>query len=64
MAWHAVRFIETHPDYIIVMLTGMGRFWKHAIPEQVRRSSDFSYRVILPEMPGLLRSKVKAEDTD
>lgn len=63
MARHAVRFLEEHPGYIIVVLTGMGHSWRRAIPEQVRHSSDFSYRVILLSLPGLLRRKVTAEDT-
>jgi uncharacterized iron-regulated protein len=64
MAWHAVKFLREQPDYMIVILAGSGHAWKRGIPEQVRRQSDLTFRVILPEMPRLDRDRVTLEDTD
>jgi uncharacterized iron-regulated protein len=64
MAWHALQFMETHPDYTLVVMAGTGHSWKRAIPEQVRRNSDLTYRVILPEEPTLHRTNVQPEDSD
>jgi len=64
MAWHAVRFLKNNPDYSIIILAGSGHAWKRGIPEQVRRQSDLTFRVILPEMPRLDRKRVTLEDTD
>ena len=64
MAWHAVQFLKEHSDYTIVILAGSGHAWKRGIPEQVRRQSNLTFRVILPEMPRLDRESVTLEDTD
>jgi uncharacterized iron-regulated protein len=64
MAWHAVQFLKENPDYTIVILAGSGHALKRGIPEQVRRQSDLTVRVILPEMPRLDRERVTLEDTD
>jgi hypothetical protein len=56
--------METHPDYTLVVMAGTGHSWKRAIPEQVRRNSDLTYRVILPEEPTLHRTNVQPEDSD
>ncbi len=64
MAWHALAFLRANPDFTLVVLAGSGHSWKRAIPEQIRRQSDLSYRVILPEMPRLERDSVTIGDTD
>jgi uncharacterized iron-regulated protein len=64
MAWHAVQFLKENPDYTIVILAGSGHAWKRGIPEQVRRQSNLTFRVILPEMPRLDRENVTLADTD
>ena len=64
MAWHAVQFLKENPDYTIVILAGSGHAWKRGIPEQVRRQSSLTFRVILPEMPRLDRESVTLADTD
>ncbi len=64
MAWHALAFLRENPDFTLVVLAGSGHSWKRAIPEQIRRQSDLSYRVILPEMPRLERDNVSIGDTD
>ena len=64
MAWHTVRFLKENPNYTVVILAGSGHAWKRGIPEQVRRQSDLTFRVVLPETPTLDRESVKLEDTD
>ena len=64
MAWQALRFLKENPNHTVVILAGSGHAWKRGIPEQIRRQSDITFRVILPENPTLNRRGVKLEDTD
>ncbi len=64
MAWHALAFLKDNPEFTLVVLAGSGHSWKRAIPEQIRRQSDLTYRVILPEMPRLERDTVTTGDAD
>ncbi len=51
MAWHAVKYLEKHPDRKVIVLTGTGHAWKSGIPQQVSNMwGGLSYRVILPEV--------------
>ena len=53
MAWHTVKYLEKHPDRIVVVLTGTGHAWKSGIPQQVKDlAGDIPVRVVLPEVPG------------
>jgi uncharacterized iron-regulated protein len=53
MARNIVTFLQKNPEHTVVVITGNGHAWKRGIPEQVRLLSDrFSYRVLLPHMPG------------
>ena len=51
MAWHLVEFKKKHPDTTVIVLAGAGHSWKRCIPEQVKRQSKLSYKVILPYIP-------------
>ncbi len=51
MAWHLTEFLKKNPHRTVVVLAGIGHSWKRGIPEQVKRLSSLSYRVILPEVP-------------
>jgi len=65
MAIHALEFLNSHPGYRMVILTGTGHAWKKAIPEQIRQRSPFGYTVILPEVPGAIdRARVSLDDAD
>jgi uncharacterized iron-regulated protein len=64
MAWHAVKFLKEHAHYTIVILAGSGHAWKRGIAEQVRRESNLTVRVVLPETPRLNRENVTLEDAD
>lgn len=65
MAWKLVNYLEENPDQTVVVLAGSGHSWKRGIPEQVRRKSDLSFRVVLPEVPERMdRDSVTFEDAD
>jgi uncharacterized iron-regulated protein len=65
MAFNLNRFLEDNPDHILIVLAGKGHCWKQGIPEQIRRTANISYRVILPEtMYTKLRTTVSYEDAD
>lgn len=52
MARHLLNWQERHPDTIIVVLAGSTHAWRYGIPEQLKRRSDLTYRILLPEIPG------------
>jgi uncharacterized iron-regulated protein len=65
MAWRLLNYLENNPDSTVVVLAGSGHSWKRGIPEQVRRNSDISFRVVLPEIPKRMdRDSVTFEDAD
>jgi uncharacterized iron-regulated protein len=65
MAWHLLSFHKKNPRQAVVVLAGSGHAWKRGIPEQVRRQSQSSYRVVLPEIPERAeKSTVTVEDAD
>jgi len=65
MAWYILKFLEANPKHAVVVLAGNGHAWKRGIPEQIRRRSRTTYRVILPEEPERLeRENVSVDDLD
>jgi uncharacterized iron-regulated protein len=65
MAWRLLNYLEENPDRTIVVLAGSGHSWKRGIPEQVRRKSDVSFRVVLPEISERMdKFSVTFEDAD
>jgi uncharacterized iron-regulated protein len=54
MALNLIDFLAAHPHETVVVLTGGGHAWKYGIPEQIRRRKPYTFRVILPEAPGLI----------
>jgi uncharacterized iron-regulated protein len=64
MAWHLEQFLQENPGYTVVVLAGSGHSWKRGIPEQIRRRTDFAFRVILPETERLNRATATTEDAD
>jgi uncharacterized iron-regulated protein len=65
MAWHLVRYMKKHPGEKIVVLAGIGHAWKRGIPEQVRQSSSYTYKVVLPSVPDATkRSRITSADAD
>jgi uncharacterized iron-regulated protein len=65
MAWHIIEYRRKNPGGVIVVLAGTGHAWKRGIPEQVRRQSGLSFKVILPEIPSRVeQGKITIEDAD
>ncbi len=62
MAENLVRFMRENPEYTVVVLAGEGHSWKHAIPAQVEKKADYTYRVLLPKEIGLSRKNKFTED--
>jgi len=57
MAWNIMEFLRKHPQRTVIVLAGTGHSWKRGIPEQVEKLAGPPYRVILPEVPGLIDPK-------
>jgi uncharacterized iron-regulated protein len=57
MAKVLLDFLSTHPDHIVVVLSGSGHAWKYGIPEQIRRQAAIPSRVLLPEIPGRIEAE-------
>jgi uncharacterized iron-regulated protein len=65
MAINMVRFLQKHPRRKIVTLTGTWHAIKYAIPDQLERyGSKFSYKVVLPRTPELLRHNFSTSEAD
>lgn len=65
MAQNLLDYLDKNPAVTVVVLAGGGHAWKYGIPEQVRRRSNHSFRVILPELPGKLdRGSATSAETD
>jgi uncharacterized iron-regulated protein len=65
MAAHAIRYLEPHPNRIMVLLAGSGHAFKMGIPAQLRQRTGWPWVVILPETPGIFEPRrVTAEEAD
>jgi uncharacterized iron-regulated protein len=57
MAQNLLAYLRAHPGRTVVVLAGAGHAWKFGIPNRIREQSDFSFRVILPEIPGRITAE-------
>jgi uncharacterized iron-regulated protein len=64
MAWYLVDYIEKNPGTTVVVLTGSVHAWKKGIPEQIRKQSSLSYKVILPWSPDTSFEFINPDYTD
>jgi uncharacterized iron-regulated protein len=65
MAEQLAFYHRNNPQHTVVVLAGTGHAWRHGMPEQLERFGDFSYRVLLPEIPGRLDlSNTTDDDAD
>jgi uncharacterized iron-regulated protein len=65
MAIHAIDYLKSNPERVMVLLTGIGHALKLGIPAQIIRRSDLPHVVMLPETPGYITpERMTPEDTD
>ena len=65
MAWKLIEYRKMHPGKTTIVLSGVGHAWKRGIPEQVARQSSFTYKVVLPVIPGQIEpGSVSLHDAD
>ncbi len=65
MAWKLIEYHRKHPGKTMIVLSGVGHAWKRGIPEQVARQTSFTYKVVLPAIPGQVeRGSVSLHDAD
>lgn len=65
MAVYALDYLHSHPDTLMVILTGRGHAQKMGIPAQIRKRSGLPLTVILPELSeGLVSGPPSKADAD
>ncbi|RPJ73090.1 MAG: hypothetical protein EHM15_07660 [Desulfobacteraceae bacterium] len=65
MAVHALNYLQSHPEAVVVILTGVGHARKGAIPRQIAQRSPIAATVFLPEVPGSITPEsVDRQDAD
>ena len=65
MAIHALNYLESNPETVMVLLTGIGHALKLGIPAQIKKRSELPHAIILPETPGYISPEnMTLEDTD
>jgi uncharacterized iron-regulated protein len=65
MAIHALEYLRSNPERVMVLLTGIGHAFKPGIPTQIKRRSDLPHVIILPETPGYISSdRMTLEESD
>ncbi|MFO7557151.1 MAG: hypothetical protein R6W88_18300 [Desulfobacterales bacterium] len=65
MAINALEFLFKNPNHTIILITGSGHARKEGIPEQIRKRSNLSYTVILPEVHGSISpDTITGKDAD
>ncbi|MGB5987746.1 MAG: ChaN family lipoprotein [Desulfobacterales bacterium] len=65
MAINALDYIGTHPEKVMVIITGNGHAWKGGIPTQLQKRGHLAHRVILPEIEGVTEpGMVDSTDAD
>ncbi|CAB1065318.1 hypothetical protein D1BOALGB6SA_10115 [Olavius sp. associated proteobacterium Delta 1] len=65
MAINALDYLNKNPNAMVVVLTGTGHAQKNAIPRQIRKRSEVSHAVILPEIKGVIDSEtIDQSDAD
>ncbi len=64
MAYHLVQYLDKNPGTKAVVLSGIVHSWKKGIPERIRRTSDFTSKVILPLTDDTLPETMNTEYLD
>jgi uncharacterized iron-regulated protein len=65
MAWHLVAYMKKNPGRKMVVISGLGHSWKRGMPEQLRNSAGYTFKVVLPEAAaGIKKTAVTTGDAD
>jgi uncharacterized iron-regulated protein len=65
MALNLLQYLREERSRKVVVLSGTGHSWKRGIPSHIKKGSDHSYKVVLPETPeGINRENVLTNDAD
>lgn len=65
MGWHLNNYINEQPEKTVVVIAGILHAWKWGIPRHMRNFSGYSFKVILPALPGIMHDKnIYIEDAD
>lgn len=64
MALFLTNYLDKHPERTAVVLVGGAHAMKQGIPGQMKRYGDYSYQVVLPDIPGLFAVGVTIRDAD
>lgn len=64
MAHNAIEYLKSNPDRRMVVLAGSGHSWKRGIPAQVKRLSQYTFSVILPESDTIEAEEIGTKDAD
>jgi uncharacterized iron-regulated protein len=65
MAWHLINNMKKNPGRKMIVLAGSGHSWKRGMPEQVRRTAPYTFKVVLPSVQDRIkRGTVTTGDAD
>jgi uncharacterized iron-regulated protein len=64
MAWNIANYLKANHSRTFVTLAGAWHAVKNAIPEQLERYLNVSYKVIVPEIPGFSTENATSRDAD
>lgn len=65
MAVNVLEYLDKNLDTLVVVLTGTGHAQKDAMPRQIRKRSEVTYAVMLPEAKGIIDpGTVDRQDAD
>ncbi len=65
MAWNLVNYMKNNPGRKMIVLSGSGHSWKRGLPEQVKKTAPYSFRVVLPLPDEKVKSgAVSTDDAD
>lgn len=64
LGWHLKEYLKQNPGRTVIVLAGLGHAMKAGIPEEIFRGTRFGYKVLLPELPGLVSDTITTADAD
>jgi uncharacterized iron-regulated protein len=64
MAWNVARYLKTHPQQRLVVLTGILHAVKTGIPDRLAEYGNPRYAVILPDLPEFEPMEVLVKEAD